>query len=104
MSTHGNEHWTIVNIVFRYLRGTTYFKICYQGKLKTHRKVEVHGFVDSDLASDSNRIQLANKYVFKLFGGAVSWISRRQLVVAPLDTEAKYMVATHASKEVVWLK
>jgi phosphoribosyl-AMP cyclohydrolase len=42
--------------------------------------------------------------VFNLFGGAISWMRKRQVVVALSTTEAKYMVATHASKEVVWLQ
>lgn len=40
-------------------------------------------------------------YVFKLFGGVVSWMSRWNLVIAISTTEAEYMVATHESKEVV---
>eukprot|EP00253_Pinus_taeda_P024292 PITA_24292 len=42
-------------------------------------------------------------YVFNLFGGAVSWMSKKQSVVALSTTEAEYMAATHASKEAVWL-
>ena len=40
-------------------------------------------------------------YVFSLFGGAVSWMSKRQSVVAISTTEAEYIAATHASKELV---
>eukprot|EP00253_Pinus_taeda_P028555 PITA_28555 len=43
-------------------------------------------------------------YVFNLFGGAVSWMSKKQSVVALSTTEAEYMAATHASKEAVWLQ
>jgi len=39
-----------------------------------------------------------------LFGGAISWMSKKQFVVALSTTESKYMVATHASKETVWLQ
>eukprot|EP00253_Pinus_taeda_P011441 PITA_11441 len=39
-----------------------------------------------------------------LFGGAVSWMSKKQSVVALSTTEAEYMAATHASKEQVWLQ
>ena len=42
--------------------------------------------------------------MFSLFGGAVSWKSKRQSVVALSTTKAEYMTATHASKEVVWLQ
>eukprot|EP00253_Pinus_taeda_P020148 PITA_20148 len=43
-------------------------------------------------------------YVFNLFGGAVSWMSKKQSVVALSTTEAESMAATHASKEAVWLQ
>jgi phosphoribosyl-AMP cyclohydrolase len=42
--------------------------------------------------------------VFNLFGGEISWMSKRQDVVAFSTTEAKYMAATHASKEEIWLQ
>eukprot|EP00253_Pinus_taeda_P023287 PITA_23287 len=43
-------------------------------------------------------------YVFNLFGGVVSWMSKRQSVVALSTTEVEYMVVTHAGKEEVWLQ
>ena len=43
-------------------------------------------------------------YVFSLFGGAISWMSKKQVVVALSTTKVEYMAATHASKEVVWLQ
>jgi hypothetical protein len=42
--------------------------------------------------------------VFNLFGGAISWMSKRQAVVALSTTKSEYMAATHASKEAVWLQ
>jgi hypothetical protein len=42
--------------------------------------------------------------VFNLFGEAISWMSKRQAIVALSTTESEYMAATHASKEVVWLQ
>jgi phosphoribosyl-AMP cyclohydrolase len=42
--------------------------------------------------------------VFNLFGGAISWMRKRQVVVALSTTEVEYMAATHASKEAVWLQ
>jgi hypothetical protein len=41
--------------------------------------------------------------VFNMFGGAISEISKRRVVVALSTTEVEYMVATYASKEAVWL-
>eukprot|EP00253_Pinus_taeda_P026673 PITA_26673 len=38
------------------------------------------------------------------FSGAVSWMSKKQSVVALSTIEAEYMTATRASKEAVWLQ
>jgi hypothetical protein len=48
ISKLGKEHWTTVKRVFKYLRGTTNYGLCYQGRLGLHRVVDIHGFVDVD--------------------------------------------------------
>jgi len=42
--------------------------------------------------------------VFTLAGAVVSWLSKLQTVVALSTTEAEYMVATQACKEVIWVQ
>ena len=90
--------------VFRYLRGTSDYGLCYQGRLGLERVLDILGFVDADWAGDLDQRRSTSGYVFSLFGGAVSWMSKRQSVVAFSTTEAKYMAASHASKEEVWLQ
>jgi hypothetical protein len=51
-----------------------------------------------------DRRRLTNEYVFKMFGGAISWMSKQQEVVALLTTEDEYMEATHGSKEAIWIQ
>jgi hypothetical protein len=48
MSTPGKEHWTFVKRVFKYLRGTKYYTICYQGKHGGDSELNVHGFVNTN--------------------------------------------------------
>ena len=66
--------------------------------------MDIRGFVDVDWDGDLDRIISTSMYVFNLFVGVINWMRKRQLVVALSTTEAKYMVATHASKEVAWLQ
>eukprot|EP00253_Pinus_taeda_P022152 PITA_22152 len=82
MSKPGKEHWTAVKRVFRYLHGTS----------------------DYDWAGDLDQRRSTSGYVFNLLGGAVSWMSKKQSVVALSTTEAEYMAATHTSKEAVWMQ
>eukprot|EP00253_Pinus_taeda_P006703 PITA_06703 len=103
MSKPGKEHWTTVKRVFRYLRGTSDYGLCYQGRPGLDRVLDIRGFVDEEWVGDLDQRRSTSGYVFNLFGGAVSWMSKKQSVVALSTTKAKYMAATHASNEVVWL-
>jgi len=104
MSKPGKEHWTIVKRVFRYLHGTSDYGLCYQGRLGLDRVLDIHGFLDVDWAGDLDLRISTSGYAFNLFGSVVSWMSKKQYVVALSTTKVKYMAATHASKEAVWLQ
>jgi len=43
-------------------------------------------------------------YAFLYNGGAISWGSKHQELVALLTTEAEYVAATHVAKEALWLQ
>ena len=89
MSKPGKEHWTTINRVFRYLRGTTSYGLCHLGRPGLDRVVDIHGFVDVDWARDLDHRRSTSGCVFNLFGGAISWMSKRQVVVA-LSTFGNY--------------
>ena len=59
--------------------------------------------LEDNWVEDLDQSRATSGYVFNLFGGVVSWMSKKQSVVALSTTEAEYMVATHARKEVVLL-
>eukprot|EP00253_Pinus_taeda_P005419 PITA_05419 len=46
----GKEHWTTMKHVFKYLRGTSDYGLCYQGRPGLDRVLDIHGFVDADWA------------------------------------------------------
>eukprot|EP00253_Pinus_taeda_P030767 PITA_30767 len=104
MSKLGKERWTTVKRVFTYLRGTSDYGLFYQGRPRLERVLDIHGFVDADWAGDLDQRRSTSGYVFSLFGGVFSWMSKKQFVVALSTTEAEYMAATHACKEAVWLQ
>ena len=103
MSNPGKEHWIALKRVFRYLRGTSDYGLCYQGIPGLERMLDIRCFVDADWAGDLDQRRSTSGYVFSLFGGAVSWMSKRQSVVVLSTTEAEYIATTHTSKEAVWL-
>ena len=53
------------------------YDICYQGKPRGDSgKLDVNGFVDVDWARDMDGWRSTNGYVFKMFSGEISWISK----------------------------
>eukprot|EP00253_Pinus_taeda_P001752 PITA_01752 len=48
MSKPEKNHWTAMKRVFKYLRGTSDYGLCYQGRLGLDRVLDIHGFFDVD--------------------------------------------------------
>ena len=99
MNNPGKEHWMAVKWILRYLRGTTNQELCFGGS-----NIALQGYVDADMAGDRDNRRSTTGYVFTVGGTAVSWVSKIQSVVALSTTEAEYVSATKASKEMIWLQ
>lgn len=63
----------------------------------------VKRYVDSNYAGCLDTRKSLSGYIFTFYSGAISWKSSLQKVVALSTTEAKYIVATEAIKERMWL-
>ena len=96
MSDPGKVHWSAVKWLLRYLRGYSDRCIEFGG---TDLKLE--GFCDADYAGDIDSRRSTSGYVFILGGGAVSWRSKLQATVALSTTEAEYVAAAEAAKELL---
>ncbi|GKB83650.1 putative RNA-directed DNA polymerase [Tanacetum coccineum] len=99
LSNPGKKHWEVVKWIFRYLRGTSKLGITFG-----NGKPMLVGFTDSDMAGNKDNMKSTSGYLITFAGGAVSWQSRLQKCVALSTTEAEYMAATEACKELLWLK
>ena len=55
------------------------------------------------MAGDKDNKRITTGYVFSVGGTTISWISKLQQVVALSTTEAEYVAAREASKEMIWL-
>ena len=63
----------------------------------------ITGFTDSDWAGDVDSRKSTSGYVFQLYGGAISWKSTKQSVVATSSTKAEYIACSEAAKEALWI-
>lgn len=118
----GPKHSRAVQRVFRYLRKTKDFGITFGGApnpavqeairqdatgkelSKGITGVTAFGFTDSDWAGDKDSRKSTSGYLYTLYGGAISWKSAKQPIVATSSTEAEYIACTDAAKEGLWLR
>ena len=56
------------------------------------------------MAGDVNTRNFTTSYGYSFAGAAVSWVSKLQKVVALSTTEAEYIAATEACKEMLWMQ
>ncbi|PKI73043.1 hypothetical protein CRG98_006538 [Punica granatum] len=64
----------------------------------------VRGYTDASFQIDKDDSRSQSGYGFCLNGGAMSWKSSKQEIVADFTTEAEYIAASNAAKEAVWIK
>ena len=95
----GEEHWKQINHVLRYVKGTLEYSLCFNG-----HNLQLQGYTDADWQGDLDDRKSTSSYIFTLAGGAISWCSRKQNSVALSSMEVKYIAASEAAKEGVWLK
>ena len=91
---------TVKNIL-KYLRRTKDIFLIYSGQ---EGKLVISGYTDAGFQYDLYDFRSQSGFVFCLNGGAVSWRSSKQDIVADSTTEAQYIVASDAAKEAVWIK
>jgi hypothetical protein len=57
--------------------------MCYQGRtIGDIGKLNIHGFVNADWVGDLDRHRLTSGYVFKMFSGAISCMSKRHVIIS----------------------
>ena len=95
----GEEHWIAVKHILKYLRRTRDYMLVYSSG-----NLETIGYTDLDFQGDIDSRKSTSGYVFTLNGGASCWRSVKRTCVDDSTTEAKYVVASEATKDAVWLK
>ncbi|GKA43039.1 retrotransposon protein, putative, ty1-copia subclass [Tanacetum coccineum] len=98
----GEEHWTTVKNILKYLRNTKDMFLVYEGNME--RELRVSCYTDVGYLTDADDLKSQTGYVFIQNGGAVDWKSTKQSIFATSSTDAKYIVAFDASKEAVWIR
>ncbi|XP_075108911.1 uncharacterized protein LOC142180744 [Nicotiana tabacum] len=93
------EYWSALARLMKYLRGTMNYGILYSGFLST-----LEGYNDANWISDSDETKSTSGYVFTLGGGAISWKSAKQTIIARSTVESEFVALELASFEANWLR
>jgi hypothetical protein len=88
-------HMKQLKRLLRYLNGTRLVGITY-GRPSRDNAEDIKVFSDSDWAADTTTMRSQSGEVVMLNGGAVSWTSKQQEVVALSTIEAEYVAVSRA--------
>ena len=80
------KHWMAVKIILRYLKGTTDYVLCYQG-----RDLRLIGYTDVDWGGDHDQRKSTFGYAFLLNDCVISWNSKKQSCIALSTMEVEYV-------------
>ena len=94
-----HSHWIGAKNLLRYLHGTITHGLRY-----TVGNVRVHGYTDTDWAGSVVDRKSTSECCFSLGSASISWMSRKQKLVALSIAKAEYIDASMASCEVVLLR
>lgn len=97
------KHVIAAKRVLRYLRGTVDLGLTLgPGSIKSPELGPAYS--DSDWAAEKQGRKSRTGFMIKVAGGAVDWGSHKQSVVALSSSEAEYVAAATATREVIWLR
>ena len=86
-------HYSAMGRVLRYLETTKNMGILYTGEPNLTSAIsELACYTDSDWGGDRDKRRSTGGFVLTLCGGAVSWKTRKQDIVALSTTEAEYKI------------
>ena len=91
-----DEHWTIVQRIFRYLKKYSNLDLIYDND-------ELLIYTDANWARDNDR-RSTEKYLYKLEKATVNWSNKRQNTIALFSCETEYMTTFETIKEVLWMR
>lgn len=95
-------HVTAVKRILKYLKGSSEYGILFPSENANNFKFFIYS--DADYAGCVETRRSTSGYCLLLGQSIVSWCSERQCSVSTSTAESEYIAASHASRELVWLK
>ena len=102
MSNPTQEHWSAVERIFRYIKGTLNYSLQFVSSKAND--IPLYGCADPDWAGDFDTRKSTSGYESYIGQSIISWCSKRQSVVALSTAEAEYISLCNAATEAIWLR
>ena len=93
--------WKEAKRTVRYLMRTKELKLRLGENIENEALL---GYADADWAGNNTDRKSNSGYVYRLFGGTISWACCKQTCIALSSTEAEYISLAEACQEGMWIK
>ena len=100
LSNPGKDHWIATKRVMRYLQRTKDYMLTY----RKSDHLEIIGYSYSDFARCRDSMKSTSCYIYLLAGGAISWKSVKQSIVASSTMAIEFVACYKASNHGIWLR
>ncbi|KAL8101103.1 hypothetical protein AgCh_033113 [Apium graveolens] len=100
LSNPGMEQWKAVKRVLRYLKKIKDYMLTY----RKSDHLEIIGHLATDFGGCKDERKSTSGYVYLLDGGAISWRSAKQMLVASSTMATEYITCFVASNQALWLR
>jgi hypothetical protein len=103
-----SQCWAALKRLIRYLKGTRTKGIIYGAQPNPvtidDNACHIKGYTDSNWAGDVSTCKSTSDYLFLGAKASIAWGSNKQPIVALSICEAKYVTASDAAREAIWLR
>jgi transposase InsO family protein len=99
IKAHGDDHWTAVKRIFRYLVGTQSAELLYKPD-----SLDLIAYCDADWAGDLDNRRSTTGYLIMLGGCPITWCSKSQSTVAQSSGESEFVSLAACVSEVMWIR
>ena len=99
LSNMGIKHWMEMKRILRYLKGTTDYVMCYQGR--DLRLIVIQMLIGG---GDLDQPKSMSGYAFLLNDCTISWGSKKESCISLSTMEVEYVACSSAIQEAIWLR
>ncbi|MBW0537429.1 hypothetical protein O181_077144 [Austropuccinia psidii MF-1] len=94
------KHWVAIKYLMRYLKATINLSLAFS---KRTNKTLLEGWADADYANDRTDRKSIPGILTSVYGNSISWLIKKETVVAQSDTEAEFIAMNIYAKQLRWM-